>query len=721
MIDRLIEDRFRVTELVGRRGPVAIYDAIDLDTGQRVVVKQLRGLLASDPDFVENWQHQLQGVRALGGAIAPAILTFSAAGGELLQVETLPPGSSLRHATAGRGVLPLEEALSLIQAIAGAIVLAHRSGVSHGALNPGSVFITDTLDGGVSVCIADWELGEIATATSETPRALPDEIARYLAPEQFGAAVPPPTPTVDVYALGLILYELLTGDHPFSVAAGDPILARLTYVPVAPNRYNPDIPPAVERVLLRALSRDPSARPPHAGAFAMALRRAAAAPEVAPSRATAVVPVVERAPVRGGARPAWLLPGLVAGVLVVLCLFSALLVQFARQPTAPLPLAAVDTVPDVSGLQFDEAQLVAERSNFDLAIGGAQSGTGQPPNTILAQRPPAGALAPITRVITVTLALEPTPVSLATVPNLYAQRLDVVELMLLQAGLRLGSIREAHDLTVPSGLVIEQNPRAGLQVPAGTPVDVIVSLGLPQPAAGVEGEATPSPEQAATPTPPLAPLPTDTPGPIAPEFPAPTATSPAGPSPATPEPDEPRPLLFQDDFSTNDAGWVTVDTPEVRGQVTEGHYRIVLFTPDSIWWTQSGREFTNLRYEADVIWVDPQEAGQGLGLIVRLQDAQHFYFFEIDQVGNYRVRAREGEGWRTLLDWSQSPAIMTGLVSNRLAVEAVGENLRFEANGEPLFQTRDGAYLAGDIGLAASNEGSSTLTGEFDNVRVTGS
>lgn len=717
MIDRLIEDRFRVTELVARRGPVMIFDAVDLDSGQRVVAKQLRGPVASDPDFIENWQHQLRSVQALASPNVPLVLTFSAAGDELLQVETPPPGVSLRHSIAGRGVLPLQEALTLIEAIAGALVPAHRSGVSHGALNPSSIFITEGPEGGVSVCITDWELGEIATAASETPHALPDDIARYLAPEQLGAAAVPPTPTADVYALGLILYEFLTSDHPFGVATSDPVLARLTHVPLAPSRYNPDIPPAVERVLLRALSRDPAGRPPHAGALVTALRQATVTPAVSPTRPAAVVPVVERSPERAPVRPTWALPALIGAIFLVLCLFSAVLVQFARRLAAPgTPPAAVATVPDVTGLPFEAAQQVVERENFSLVIAGVQSGSGRPPNTVLAQQPPAGALAPATRVISVTLALEPTPVALATVPNLYAQRLDVAEALLTQAGLRLGAMREAHDLTVPSGLIIEQNPRAGLQVPTGTPVDVIVSLGLPPDIISPGAQVMPEPAPAATPTIAQVFFPTVTPAPtITPPLPAPTEVG-----PPTPGPEAPGPLLFQDDFSTNNAGWLTADTVEYRGQVVDGRYRIVIFTPDTIWWTQSGREFTDFRYEADVIWAEQQEAEQGLGLVLRLQDARHFYFFEIDQFGNYRIRARDGDEWRTLLNWSLSSALRAGLGTNRLAVEAVGENLRFEANGDLLFQTHDGAYLGGDIGLAASNEGASTLTGEFDNVRVTG-
>ncbi|HBY97440.1 MAG TPA: hypothetical protein DEP84_26460 [Chloroflexi bacterium] len=431
-----------------------------------------------------------------------------------------------------------------------------------------------------------------------------------------------------------------------------------------------------------------------------------------------MVPVVERVPAPGRERPSWVVPALIGSMLVLLCLFSALLVQLARRPTTP-PVA-VASVPDVTGLQFDEARVLAGRDNYTLAIAGAQSGSSQPPNTILAQQPPAGALAPASRVISVTLALEPTPVALATIPNLYAQRLDVAEAILIQAGLRLGTIREAHDMTVPSSLVLEQNPRAGLQVPTGTAVDVIVSLGLPPSASTAGGGQAPGPIEAATPTPRLVLLPTVTPLRTAPALPGPTATGPAAPSPTPPGAPGPGPLLFQDDFSTNDAGWVTVDTVEQRGMVVNGRYQIVLFAPGTIWWTQSGREFTNFRYEADVLWVEPQAAGQGLGLIARLQDAQHFYLFEIDQFGNYRVRAQEGSGWRTLQDWTLSSAIQSGLTSNRLAIEAVGENLRFEANDTLLFQTRDGAYLAGDIGLVASNEGTATLTGEFDNVRVVG-
>jgi serine/threonine-protein kinase len=712
MIDRLIADRFRITELVAHRGPVTVYEGIDLDTGQRVIVKRIRAFLADNPDFVEHWRRQIGSVQALNDRGVPEILAYSASEGELLQVESPGPGLSLRHYIAGRNVLSFEEAFAVMRAITGVMTPIHRAGISHGALNPDSIYIQS--DGELSAFVTDWELGEIVAATTEDHHLLPDGVARYLAPEQIGADAQPPTPTSDVYALALILYELLTGDHPFSVGTDDPVLARLSHVPIAPSRFNPEISPAVEQILLRALSRDPLSRPPHAGALATALRRAEATPVGTPSTVPAVVPqIIERASAPPRDRPTWVLPAMIAGALVALFLFSLLLLQIAREPTPP-PVA-VNAVPNLVGLPLDEAQLIARRDEFTVSVGGTQSGSGQAPDTILAQHPPAGSLPTANRVISVTIAAEPTPVALTFVPNLYAQRLEVSELLLAQAGLRLGTVREAHSDEVPSGLVMEQNPRADLQVPTGTQVDVILSLGLPPGATTDEAQQS-SPVPYPEPSPTVEPYPEAYPGveaiPTVPETRAPTA------SPSPEATGAARTLLFQDDFSTNDAGWTTVNTAEFQGAVSDGRYQIVIYAPDSLWWTQAGREFDDFRYEADVIWTEPQEEGQTIGLVFRMRDADHFYLFDIDQFGSYRVRMRDGADWTILVEDTVPGSIRSGLVSNRLAVEAIGDSLRFEANGELLAEFQNSAYLEGDFGLAAVNEGLTTLTAEFDNVRL---
>src|SRR3712207_4302228 len=114
MIDRLVADRYRVTELIAHRGPVAVYEGIDRTSGQRVLVKRIPSPLADDATFVENWQNQLRGLRAVGDATVPTFLVSTAGIGELLQVETAPRGVSLRRHLSAQPVLPAEEAYSLI-------------------------------------------------------------------------------------------------------------------------------------------------------------------------------------------------------------------------------------------------------------------------------------------------------------------------------------------------------------------------------------------------------------------------------------------------------------------------------------------------------------------------------------------------------------------------------------------------------------------------------
>lgn len=475
----IIDDRYRVGDLISRRGAVALYEGRDTETGEPVLIKRFDPELGQNMSFVEGWRGQLLSVQALEAPGVQRIHSFGRTPeGALYQVEGVPAGVELDRWSHQAGSRTSVKALVLLLAdIAEVLGAVHRDGVSHGGLHPRAIYLRGEPfdnDGAADPLFIDWELGELF-AVGAGPRRM----ARYQPPERYEVPEALQTPSTDTYALGYILYELLTQEVP-SPGGDTPAEGADSQTPVPPSRYNPDVSPALERILLRALDPDPAMRPPHAGAFSRSLRQAVERPATdeaasdAPRRAESRRPTAETpSPIP---RAFWLgLTAIVVLLVVAAVTFAWQLLSAPEQEVAP-----VGATPNLIGLPVETADQLARSSGLTLEISGTVPAVDTPPDTVLEQSPQAGRLIPESRVVRVAVAGEPpTPAAVTRVPNLFGLSVQVADRLLRENGLTLGQQREAHDEAVPRGLIVEHNPRAGIQVATGTAVDVIVSLGPP--------------------------------------------------------------------------------------------------------------------------------------------------------------------------------------------------------------------------------------------------
>lgn len=470
----IIEGRYQAQRQVAKWPLVEIYVGRDTATGEQVRIKHFASRLADDPEFVEGWRDQLLSVQSLDLPYVQPILAFGDLPGEgLYQVEALPTGVRLMTWWHQVGQMDVDRALDLMETVSRALGDVHEAGVSHGALHPGAIYLNESPDGQLAPLFTDWELRELGEAG-----VLPTAVARYLAPEEPTSPEHVHTPASDVYALGYILYELLTGEYPYSQPADTPEERRLLR-PVPPSRYNPAVSPAVEQVVLLALDPDPSRRPPHGHALARAIQRARGVPvpEVrpvvsvpAPPQETAAPPV--KAP---AGRPNALWAAILGGLVVVVVVLLALVWQIMRQPE---PLPPVGMVPNLVGLSLEEADRLARQQGLNVEVVETRLTTGAP-NIVLEQTPIPGGLVPDDRTVRVVVSGQATPVAVVPVPDVFGLSVEQAARAFSEVGLRLGEVRQAHDEVVPAGLVLEQNPRAGVVVAVGTPVDLIVSAGPP--------------------------------------------------------------------------------------------------------------------------------------------------------------------------------------------------------------------------------------------------
>ena len=252
----LLNNRYQLLERLGSGGMSDVFRARDLMLERSVAIKILHETYSDDKDFQDRFRQE---ARAAANLSHPNIVTVHDFGfdhDQLFIVMEHIPGKDLKTLLRQRGRYSVEDAIPLmVQACAG-IGYAHRAGLVHCDIKPHNMIVTPD----ARLKVTDFG---IARALSTI---LPDERAdvvwgspQYFSPEQ--AVGEAPSPASDVYSLGVVLYEVITGALPFTAPTSDE-LARmhLEASPVPPSEYIPDIPSALEEIMLKVLSKEPAAR-----------------------------------------------------------------------------------------------------------------------------------------------------------------------------------------------------------------------------------------------------------------------------------------------------------------------------------------------------------------------------------------------------------------------------------------------------------------------------
>ncbi len=288
--------KYEIKELLGRGGMGEVYKAFQPALERAVAIKLIHTHLAGEPGAVDRFRREAKVVAALRHPGIVQVYDFDVEGDAFYMVMEFISGESLKerlatlHAREER--LPLDEALRLFQLITQAVAYAHSQGVVHRDLKPANVLLTAA---GEPVLV-DFGLSKILSGEQLTAQGVIMGTPQYMSPEQgSGAAVDAYS---DVYALGVMLYELTTGTLPFS---GDSpvgiILKHLSELPAPPRSINPALPEAVEQIIQKALAKDPAERYPSAQELLKAIE-ARILPQV--EKATILSPTDDgRCPYRG--------------------------------------------------------------------------------------------------------------------------------------------------------------------------------------------------------------------------------------------------------------------------------------------------------------------------------------------------------------------------------------------------------------------------------------
>lgn len=466
--DTVIDERYKVLSRIGAGGMAEVFCVQDQSLGRKVALKLLYPRFASDAEFVERFRREASSAASLQHPNVVGIFDRGQWDGTYYIAMEYLPGRTLKEIIREEGPLDPVRAIDLTVQILKAARFAHRRGIIHRDLKPHNVIVDDE----DRAKVTDFGIAR-AGASDMTETGSIMGTAQYLSPEQAqGISV---SPQSDLYSVGVILYELLTGHVPFEAESAVTIaLKHVSEAPTPPSAFNPAIPPELETIVLWAMEKDPTHRPADADAFIQALEQAR---ELLLGRATPgqlttgfVPPVLpfdeEPDPEEHGRRRrppwwAWLAAVLaVAGVVAAIVLITR-------------PSEVV--VPGVVGQQLQVAQDRLERAGLSWRIETVRSS--KPLYEVVRQDPSGRRNAEKGTEVLLSVSGGPGTVE---VPAVDGDSLDKAKAALQNDGLKIGSIIPEHSDTVAKGIVIKTSPRAGQDVVRGTTVKIYVSEGPQQ-------------------------------------------------------------------------------------------------------------------------------------------------------------------------------------------------------------------------------------------------
>ncbi len=287
---QVIGGRFRVEREIGAGGMGAVYAAIDVFTGAQVALKLMRRELAGDSRAVERFRRE---GAALAAIRHPSVVQIREVGeledGSLYLAMELLEGETLAARLERRGRMGPVELLPIVLGLADGLSAAHAGGIIHRDIKPSNIHLPDAAavaqaesTGRLApVKLVDFGVARVRGFTKVTSSGLAVGTVRYMAPEQLsGGAV---DERADLYALGVVIYEALAGEHPFERTAGEDLIGAVLVGRVTPlSALRPDLPPAITQVVHRAMARVPTERFASAAALAGAFERAVRDPGASP-------------------------------------------------------------------------------------------------------------------------------------------------------------------------------------------------------------------------------------------------------------------------------------------------------------------------------------------------------------------------------------------------------------------------------------------------------
>src|SRR5215470_10862338 len=254
----VLGERYQIQDPIGRGGMATIYRGRDMRTDRVIAIKLLREVYSTDPKFVTRFQREAKAASSLQHPNIVQVYDYGQSEGNYFIVMEYIEGTDLRRYLRSRGVLAIDRAVIITHDIALGLGAAHRRQIVHRDVKPQNILVGR--DG--SIKLTDFGIASVykdINAERLTTTGMTLGTVQYYAPEQAQGEIV--NPAADVYALGIVMYEMLTGRTPFD---GDtPVAVAMQHIqdlPTPPSQFNPSIPPALETIIMRCLEKIPEMR-----------------------------------------------------------------------------------------------------------------------------------------------------------------------------------------------------------------------------------------------------------------------------------------------------------------------------------------------------------------------------------------------------------------------------------------------------------------------------
>jgi len=461
-INDLIKKRYRILELLGEGGMAFVFKAKDEQLERNVAIKTLKPIYISDSNFVSRFKREAQTAANLNHPNIVQIFDWGVEENEPYFVMEYVEGTTLSSVLAKNKRVNISDALYIGSQVSAALHEAHENNLVHRDIKPGNIMITP----GGKIKVTDFGIVSIQDEDSDiTKSGTILGTANYISPEQAQGL--PVSKQSDLYSLGVVLYELISGKTPFDGDTPISIATKhLTEKPKPISELINDIPTGVEKIVLKLLNKKQINRYKSAEDLRAALNQQKSYLQLNKTKENLISLTNPRDKLR------FTLPALAISIFLVIGSINVLGNIFDNLPVDGGSPSLIE-IPDLTGSLQAQALNDLQSIGFQVAIENSADPT-IPEGFVIKTQPVANTITNPDTLVTIIVSVGP---EAFPVPYVVDLEVDRGRYVITESGFNIGQILEVNDDNTPRGFIISQNPVAGTKLGPNSNIDIVVSIG----------------------------------------------------------------------------------------------------------------------------------------------------------------------------------------------------------------------------------------------------